>query len=152
MKLYYFLGRLLRWPLTAGFFLYCVILKTPRVRVVVRNERGELLLIQTWLSGDEWSFPGGGVGAGETYEEAAVRELKEETGIVVTSGQLKQVGFIRGWGHDEPLFTVEIPSDALPQTLPSPFEVKVAQWHADTAQLRLGSLARQIMAKVATNH
>jgi 8-oxo-dGTP pyrophosphatase MutT (NUDIX family) len=29
-----------------------------------------------------WFTPGGGVDNGETYEEAAIRELKEETGIV----------------------------------------------------------------------
>jgi 8-oxo-dGTP diphosphatase len=30
---------------------------------------------------DDWSFPKGGVTAGETIEEAALREVKEETGL-----------------------------------------------------------------------
>ena len=30
-----------------------------------------------------WATPGGGVEEGETYEAAAVRELQEETGLVV---------------------------------------------------------------------
>ena len=31
---------------------------------------------------DDWSFPKGGVNAGETIQEAALREVKEETGVV----------------------------------------------------------------------
>ncbi|WP_348271369.1 NUDIX domain-containing protein [Bosea sp. Root381] len=32
---------------------------------------------------DSWATPGGGLDPGETYEEAAIRELREETGILV---------------------------------------------------------------------
>ena len=35
---------------------------------------------------DEWSLPGGGLEAGETHEEAAVREVAEETGIECSLG------------------------------------------------------------------
>ena len=51
--------------------------------VVLRDTR--VLLVQRAsepLAG-QWSLPGGAVELGETLEEAVVRELKEETGLVV---------------------------------------------------------------------
>lgn len=48
--------------------------------VIVENERGEILL---HLRNDNncWAYPGGAVDIDEVVEEAAVRELYEETGI-----------------------------------------------------------------------
>lgn len=58
-------------------------------RVVVRDAGGRFLLMhfsydEGPLAGtDYWGLPGGGVEAGETAADAAVRELREETGIAV---------------------------------------------------------------------
>jgi 8-oxo-dGTP pyrophosphatase MutT (NUDIX family) len=35
-----------------------------------------------------WELPGGGLEAGETYLEAVVREVAEETGLAIVSGQV----------------------------------------------------------------
>ncbi len=52
------------------------------VRVLVRNERGEVLLVRhTYSPG--WLLPGGGVERGENTQEAAAREVLEETGVTM---------------------------------------------------------------------
>lgn len=53
------------------------------VRAIVRNEDGEFLLVRhTYTPG--WHFPGGGVEKGETAKNALGRELRQETGLVLT--------------------------------------------------------------------
>lgn len=45
---------------------------------IVSNENDEILMIYRL---EKWDFPKGKVEAGEAYEEAALREVKEETGL-----------------------------------------------------------------------
>ena len=59
----------------------------PTARVLVLDEEGRVLLIlaadgEYRGSGEPvWLTPGGGLDEGETYEEAALRELREEVGL-----------------------------------------------------------------------
>jgi 8-oxo-dGTP diphosphatase len=49
---------------------------------------------------DDWSFPKGKLDKGETFEEAAVREVAEETGLVCTLGhELPSTEYIDGKGR-----------------------------------------------------
>ena len=61
------------------------------VRILATDEAGRLLLVRhTYVSG--WHFPGGGVDLGETAEEAARRELREEANVEA-EGPLTLSGF-----------------------------------------------------------
>lgn len=56
--------------------------------VVVFDENGRVLLQRRSHADDSWGFPGGVVELGESVAEAAIREVKEETGLDVVIDSL----------------------------------------------------------------
>lgn len=72
------------------------LLQLPSVSIALRDEEGRVLLarhVETGL----WGLPGGGVEPGETAADAAVREMWEETGVLVRLTRL--VGVFSGPDH-----------------------------------------------------
>ena len=67
----------------------------PCVGAVIKDGRGRLLLIKRGHAPGAglWSLPGGRIEPGETDAEALVREMREETGLVIEAGQL--IGTVR---------------------------------------------------------
>lgn len=61
--------------------------------VLIENDKGQVLLQKRSDTG-EWCVPGGAMEPGETYIEAATRELYEEVGIKVSD--LKLFGLYSG--------------------------------------------------------
>jgi 8-oxo-dGTP pyrophosphatase MutT (NUDIX family) len=49
----------------------------------IEDERGRVLLQKRSLVRDLWGFPGGVMELGEAAHEAAIREVREETGLAV---------------------------------------------------------------------
>ena len=76
------------------------------VTVVGRDFDGQILLVRHSYGPNEWFFPGGGIGDDESPEEAAMRELMEETACEITG--MKLVGVIEetlsGAPHKDHLF------------------------------------------------
>ncbi|HVQ96816.1 MAG TPA: NUDIX domain-containing protein [Mycobacteriales bacterium] len=62
----------------------------PCAGAVVHDEAGRLLLVRRGREPGRglWSLPGGRLEADETPAEAAVREVREETGLDVLAGRL----------------------------------------------------------------
>lgn len=63
------------------------------VRMVLKDSADCILLFHTHEvtapeHGEWWELPGGGIDRGETYLDAAIRETREETGIVVSPPQV----------------------------------------------------------------
>ena len=66
--------------------------------IFAKDDSGELSVLLIERGGEPykgcWAFPGGFLEMDETTEEAASRELQEETGLIIPadSGQLKELG------------------------------------------------------------
>jgi 8-oxo-dGTP pyrophosphatase MutT (NUDIX family) len=62
------------------------------VRVVLQDAAGRVLLFRAQLGSRSsehwWELPGGGIEPGESYQQTAVRELAEETGLLVSPAQV----------------------------------------------------------------
>jgi len=59
----------------------CILLREKRILLTKRGHTAP-------TNPNKWSCPGGGVEEGETYEEAAIREMKEETNLDFNPGEV----------------------------------------------------------------
>jgi 8-oxo-dGTP diphosphatase len=76
------------------------------VGAVIKDGQGRLLLIKRGHAPGAglWSLPGGRIEPGETDAEALVREMREETGLVIEAGQL--IGAVRRPARDDDILDI----------------------------------------------
>jgi len=99
---------------------------------LVINEKGEWLVVKKRYGGlnGKWSIPAGFVSEGETIDEAALREVKEETGIDCKIRELVgfRTGVIRGDVSDNmAIFTME-PLNPKQEVIHAEGELYEAAW------------------------
>lgn len=122
------------------------------VSIIGRDFDGQILLIRHSYGPAGWYFPGGGIGLGESPEQAARRELREETGCAINA--LKLVGMVdevlSGAAHQAHVFEGVIndtpradgrevvearffPTHSLPEPLSPRTRVRLEMWQARTS-------------------
>lgn len=74
--------------------LYFRLYPTPRTRIIVTDDRGNVLLSKGWFSSQQWELPGGGIKKGESPRQAVQRELQEETGLRVEAAAIDDLGTV----------------------------------------------------------
>lgn len=93
----------------------CKVFRREGAFVLVENQ-GKILLVKPVDGKGYWELPGGGVDQGETFQQAAVREAKEETGFDLSGASLTPVFEHRAylylknepefWNYDQNYFEV----------------------------------------------
>lgn len=143
--LYAWLGRLAYWLSLPALFLVSLSAR-PRVRVILANELGQILLVRNWYGRQRWCLPGGGVKKHEPPVEAARRELREELSLDLSGQELRPLGAIERYDKATPftanIFIIELSSETvifrhplelidhrwtMPDNLPSPLHASVKQ-------------------------
>jgi 8-oxo-dGTP pyrophosphatase MutT (NUDIX family) len=85
-KLWLIIGRIAYWFVFPLLAIYLRI--GSRTRLVLKHDDC-ILVVKGWLGSGKWSLPGGGLHRGEDPIVGVIRELCEETGIVLKEDQFR---------------------------------------------------------------
>jgi len=113
---YAFLGRLAYW-LTSPLLFLVSMTAQPRVRVIIVDNEGRVLLVRNWFGRQRWALPGGGVKRHEPPVKAALRELREEVSLDLGEDELSPLGSIEKYDPSTPfavtIFSAELPAETV---------------------------------------
>jgi len=97
------------------------------VRVIVVDER-RVLLVSHWYAPWAWTLPGGGVNKNEKPEDAAMREVEEETGLKVNTlgGEIGR--YYGRWGRGDQIAVYYTGDFSGSLALKPNFEIMARSW------------------------
>lgn len=130
-----------------AFYLHNKLFATSRPRILLFNQVGQILLVKSWLNSARWELPGGGIKKTEQPRDAACRELREETGIIVRAENLQYIGTFKRT-FTAPIFTTTI--DSRHATLELPLEIIDAQWSDPNGLPAVSWCVTDSLAKLAS--
>ncbi|MFF3224115.1 NUDIX hydrolase N-terminal domain-containing protein [Nocardia suismassiliense] len=129
---------------------------TPKldVRGAVFDDTGHILLIRD-RSDEKWTLPGGWVDPGQTAGEAVVREVQEESGLVVRATKLVAALDRDTQGH-QPKFPYHVTKmfflcERIADGKPSPIETMEVDWFSIDALPEL-STTRTLPSQIQLMH
>lgn len=108
--------------------LYWFIVRPTRIGVKCLVEHdNKFLFIRNSYGSKKWTIPGGGVNRGESLESAAIRETREEVGILpmnpITIGT-----YIHEKEHKHDSVTIFYAKTQNPEFIIDPVEIEEARW------------------------
>lgn len=135
----------LAWPL---LFVYLRLTQRTRVLVIVDNE---ILVVKGWLGTGHWSLPGGGKHRGESAVQTTLRELREETGVLLQAEQLHTLpaSNVRQYGLTMKLSCFYAVLNSKPLTTRQPGEIIAVRW-LPLDQLKSFEVGNEIMQMVGS--
>lgn len=143
-RLWIGVGRLAYWASWPLLWVY--LRRGQRTRIVLTTGE-KVLVVKGWLGGGRWELPGGGLHRGEDERAGAIRELFEETGIILKPAQLRRLKSGRwrdhGLAFGYVLFAARF-ERLLPVT-PQRFEIVSVSW-LNRAELGPANASREVLA------
>lgn len=146
-RLWVLTGRVLYVLVWPGLYFY--LRGTRRTRIIV-NCGEDILFVKDWLGDGTWKLPGGGIRKGENLALAALRELREETGIVASTAQLGLAQELQVKGHGIPahFYWYSLELDKKPAIRAGDIEIVDIAWmnQTDRQKQKLSKNTQQILA------